>query len=74
MILNGEQKATSNKATYNAATNIAELIGQAKVTQGPNILEGDKAEMDLNTHVSKMVSAQGSKRVKGVFFTTSRKD
>ena len=73
VIVNGEQKATGNKATYNAATNMAELIGQVKVTQGPNILEGDKAEMNMTTHISKMVSAAGSKRVKGVFFTNSTK-
>ena len=73
VIVNGEQKATGNKATYNATTNMAELIGQVKVTQGPNILEGDKAEMDLNTRVSKMISADKSKRVKGVFFTNSKK-
>lgn len=73
VIVSSEQKATGNKATYNAVTNTAELIGQVKVTQGPNILEGDKAEMDLTTHVSKMVSADSSKRVKGVFFTNTKK-
>lgn len=73
VIVSSEQKATGNKATYNAVTNTAELIGQVKVSQGPNILEGDKAEMDLTTHVSKMVSADSSKRVKGVFFTNTKK-
>ncbi|HAJ89923.1 MAG TPA: hypothetical protein DCM27_02755 [Rhodospirillaceae bacterium] len=72
VIVNGEQKATGNKATYNATTNLAELIGQVKVTQGPNLLEGDKAEVDLTNHVSKMTSAGSSQRVKGVFFTHSQ--
>lgn len=73
LIVSGEQKATGNKATYNALTNMAELIGEVKVTQGPNVLEGDKAEIDLTARVSKMVRAQGSKRVKGVFFTNTQK-
>lgn len=73
VIVSGEQKATGNKATYNAVTNMAEIIGQVKVTQGPNALEGDKAEIDLTKRVSKMVSAEGSKRVKGVFFTGASK-
>lgn len=73
VIVNGEQKATGNQATYNAASNLAEIIGKVKVTQGPNILEGDKAQIDLTNNVSKMISADTSKRVKGVFFTSSQK-
>jgi len=74
IIVSGEQKATGNKATYNAATNMAELVGQVKITQGSNTLEGGKAEINLTTHISKMMSAEGTKRVKGVFFTGTQKN
>lgn len=67
------QKATGEKATYIAATNIAELIGKVKIVQGNNTLEGDKAEINLTTHVSKMTGEKNAGRVKGVFYPGSDK-
>lgn len=69
VIVTSSETATSNRATYDAATNKAQLIGNAKVKRGQDILEGDRAEMDLTTKVSQMFGS-GSKdgRVKGVFY------
>lgn len=69
VIVTSSETATSNRATYDAATNKAQLIGNAKVKRGQDILEGDRAEMDLTTKVSQMFGS-GNKdgRVKGVFY------
>lgn len=57
---------------YRAKTNIAELTGGVQIKRGPNILEGEKAQVDLNTNVSKMYgSAQSGGRVRGVFYPGS---
>lgn len=67
------QTATGEKATFTAATNIAELIGNVKIVQGTNTLQGDRAEINLTTHVSKMTGQKNSSRVKGVFYPGSDK-
>lgn len=65
---------TGERATYDAQTNLAQLIGNVKVRRGPNILEGDRAEVDLKTNISKMFGSKtNGGRVKGVFFPGSEK-
>lgn len=66
---------TGNYAIYNAASNIAEIKGSVRIRRGPNILEGARAEVDLNTNVSKLFGAptqEGTGRVRGVFFPDSQ--
>lgn len=61
-----------NKGTYRASTNTAELAGKVRIERGPNILEGDRAEVDLNTNVSKLFgNKETGGRVRGVFFPGS---
>lgn len=65
---------TGTYGTYTASTNIATLTGNVTIKRGPNILEGDRAEVDLNTNVSKIFgSEKQSGRVKGTFFPGSAK-
>lgn len=71
VITSGTQIATGDKATYIAATSIAALIGHVKIKQGENWLEGDKAEMNTKTRISKMTKENGAGRVKGVFYSGS---
>lgn len=73
VITGKEQTATSEKATYTASTNIAELIGKVKIKQDVNMLEGDRAELNMTTNVSKMTSQGKSARVKGVFYPSASK-
>ncbi len=73
VIINGEQTATGDKATYNPNTTIAQLIGHVKVKQGANLLEGDQTDINLTTHVSTMTSKSGTGRVKGVFYPGTEK-
>jgi lipopolysaccharide export system protein LptA len=62
------------KGIYKAASNTAEISGSVKIERGPNILEGERAEVDLNTNVSRLFGSKGEQgRVRGVFFPGSEK-
>lgn len=62
--------AQSDKATYDMAEGLATLQGNVKLTQGPNQLNGDYAEMNTKTGVSRMLSnkdnSSGMKRVRAL--------
>lgn len=59
---------------YRAADNKAEIRGNVKLARGPNILEGDRAEVDLTTNISRIFgSGQDGGRVRGVFYPGSEK-
>ena len=63
---------TGSHGIYHSKTNIAELSGGVQIKRGPNILEGAKAQVNLNTNVSKMYgSAQNGGRVRGIFYPGS---
>jgi lipopolysaccharide export system protein LptA len=69
----GEQKASGDKGIYTSATNIAELVGNVKIMQGFNWLEGDYAKMNLTTKVSTITGQKNRPRVKGIFYPSSGK-
>jgi len=54
------------RGVYNTKTGIVVLRGDVKITRGADQLNGDAAEIDLNTGVSRLLSS-GSGRVRGVF-------
>jgi lipopolysaccharide export system protein LptA len=59
---------------YSADTNIARLTGGVSIRRGPNILEGDEAQVDLNTNTSRIFASQtGGERVRGIFYPGSEK-
>lgn len=58
---------------YRARTNTAEISGGVRITRGPNILQGERAEVDLTTNVSRMFGGGNTGRVEGVFFPGSEK-
>lgn len=63
---------TGELAIYQAATNIAEIHNNVKIMRGPNILEGDRAQVNLETNVSKIFGGTGENgRVRGVFYPGS---
>lgn len=75
VITTPKEKATSDKAIYTGDNDTVELMKNVKLYQGPNTLEGTRAEMNLTTGVSKMFGSEGKDgRVKGVFFPSSKKD
>ena len=73
IITTPKERASGDNATYNAETSQAELIGHAVVTSGESKIEGTRAEINLKTKVSRMISTDGTGRVKGVFFPVNRK-
>ncbi|MBK18247.1 MAG: hypothetical protein CMM52_05355 [Rhodospirillaceae bacterium] len=54
------------RGVYNTRTGIVVLRGGVKITRGPDQLNGDAAEVDLNTGVSRLLSS-GPGRVRGLF-------
>ncbi len=67
---------TGDYGIYRADTNMAEIKGNVTGKRGQNILQGERADIDLNTNISKMYGADGSTkgRVRGVFFPNSKDD
>lgn len=59
---------------YRAATNKAELTGGVKIIRGPNTLEGERAEVDMNTNISTIFgdTNKPTGRVRGVFYPGSQ--
>ncbi|MCB1681762.1 MAG: ostA-like family protein [Rhodospirillales bacterium] len=64
---------TGDYGIYRAETNVAEVTGKVKIVRGPNTLEGNRAQVDLNTNVSSMFGGEGTGRVRAVFFPGSEK-
>lgn len=68
-----DETLTGNNGTYNAQNNTAEVRGNVKIIRGPNTLEGDRAQVNLTTNLSKMFGApEKGKRVKATFFPGSK--
>lgn len=68
-----DQKAVGDRGTFEMATNIVVLDGNVVVTQGQNVMNGDKLTVNLTTGTSKLdgMKQQGTPRVKGVFVPSS---
>jgi lipopolysaccharide export system protein LptA len=68
-----DQRAVGDRGIFEMATNIVILDGNVVVTQGQNVMNGDKLTVNLTTGTSKLdgVKQQGTQRVKGVFVPSS---
>lgn len=75
VITTATETVRGSNGVYDAATNIATLSGGVRIERGPNVLEGDKAEVNLTTNVSRMLggAAETGGRVRGVFYPGSEK-
>ena len=75
VIVTPTETITGAYGIYRANTNKAEITGGVTIKRGPNILQGARAEVDLNTNISRMFGANGSQngRVRGVFYPGSNK-
>jgi lipopolysaccharide export system protein LptA len=76
--ISGETEiAVGDRGVYNAQTGIAVLAGNVKITRGQNQLNGDYAEVNTNTGISRLLSQPdqaGDNRVRGLFVPESQKD
>jgi lipopolysaccharide export system protein LptA len=61
-----DQTARGDNGVFDVKTNSVTLTGNVVVTQGTNILKGDRMIVDLNTGVSR-VESDKTKRVEGLF-------
>ena len=64
--------AVGDRGVYNAETGIAVLAGNVKITRGKNQLNGDYAEVNTHTGISRLLS--DSQQVRGLFVPESQKD
>lgn len=77
-ILTATDDARAERGIYNVESGIATLTGSVKIARGPNTISGCKAEVNLNTGVSKMFSCatgaqgMGTGRVQGVLTPSTR--
>ncbi|MCK5777324.1 MAG: hypothetical protein KAH11_00940 [Rhodospirillales bacterium] len=69
------ETATGDRGVYNVESGIATLTGQVRLVRDDNELRGCRAEVNLNTGISKLFpcqDGQGSGRVKGSFVPNNR--
>ncbi|MCC6949278.1 MAG: organic solvent tolerance protein OstA [Bradyrhizobiaceae bacterium] len=73
IITNKDQKATGDAGVFDMRTNTATITGNVVLSQGPNIMRGDRLVVDLQTGHSKLEAGAkgGSQRVQGLFVPSS---
>ena len=67
VITTPEEVARGREGVYNAAKGTATLTGEVRITRGKNQLNGERAVVNLNTGVSRLLPAAKGERVKGLF-------
>ncbi len=68
-----DQTATGDSGVFDMRANTVTLLGNVVVTQGPNVLRGDRLVVDLSTGVSRVESGQRG-RVEALIQPNSVKD
>jgi len=63
------QTANSDNADYDKIGNTALFTGNVIITEKDSVLTGDRAEIDFNTGISRMLSSSSGQRIKGRFTT-----
>ena len=58
-ILTDKDTVLANRGIYNVVSGIATLIGNVRITRGQNQLAGEKAEINVNTGISKLLTDHG---------------
>ena len=64
------KEAYSDEGVYNAKTGKAVLTGSVKIIEGDSILNGQKAEIDFNKGISRLVAGEQTGRVSGILATS----
>lgn len=72
-IISKDTTVTALRGTYHAMQGKIYLYDDVVITQNGNVLKGSKAETDLNTSISKILSGDKSGRVSGVFKEKKKK-
>lgn len=76
IVTSKEQKATGNRADFMMKENIVILTGNVVVSQGQNVMRGDKLIVELNSSRAHMEAGSGGKpgRVQGLFLPSDKDD
>lgn len=61
----------AEKGDYDPARGLATLAGNVKITRGDTQLNGDRAEVNLQTGESRILSSRSGERVRGLFLPKS---
>ncbi len=68
VVVQKDQTATGNSGIFDMRTNTITLEGNVAITQGQNVVTGEKVTVDITTGVSKVEPGKGSNgRVKALF-------
>jgi lipopolysaccharide export system protein LptA len=68
VVIQKEQTATGNLGIFDMRTNTVDLTGDVVMTQGQNMLRGERLVVDLTSGVSRVESGKnGQGRVQGLF-------
>jgi lipopolysaccharide export system protein LptA len=70
-VVSKTQVATADNATFDKAANKVFLIGNAALTDGPNVTRGERIVYDLDTSVANIETTPGG-RVKALFVPGSK--
>jgi len=62
----------ANRAVYNVETGIADLTGSVKITRCNNQLNGDRAQVDMNSGIATLMSGPGGGPVRGLLIPGDR--
>jgi lipopolysaccharide export system protein LptA len=68
VVVQKDQNATGDAATFNMRENTVTLVGNVIVTRGTNVLRGQRLVVDLTSGVSKMDGG----RIDGIFQSAPR--
>lgn len=71
-VTENQSNATADKATFDMKTQVAIMIGNVVLSQGSNILSGEKLTVDLNSGTARVEQSAGG-RIKGVFTPNAAK-
>src|SRR5712691_11680192 len=76
IVISKDQKATGDRAVFDIKANTVTLFGNVVVTQGPNVMKGDKLIVDLSTSRARMEAGTKTSpgRVQGLFVPGSVKE
>jgi lipopolysaccharide export system protein LptA len=76
IVTSKDQKATGDRADFDMKANVVTLFGNVVVTQGPNVMKGDRLIVDLSTSRARMeAGTKGNPgRVQGLFVPSSGKE
>ncbi|MBN06140.1 LptA/OstA family protein [Ponticaulis sp.] len=77
VITTPQEVAQAREGVYNAKSGIATLSGDVKITKGKTQLNGEVAEVNLNSGISRLLSSRKpskSGRVRGIFVPNSNKN